>query len=269
MTSSPTKGMGRAADIDIVGLTKTFGTGDAAITAVECVDLHVTAGEFVAVVGASGCGKSTLMRIVAGFESATEGSVNVSGESVSKPGPERGVVFQDYGLFPWLTVEENISFGPRQRGIGLGEARDLTRLFMDAVGLGRFADRYPGELSGGMQQRVAIARVLANQPSVMLMDEPFGALDALTRSEMQAELSRIQSETGTTVVFITHSIEEAVFLSNRVIVMAGGAAHGNAGHIREIVAVDLPDTRNTTTPEFNQIERHIGGLIHLGNGQAA
>lgn len=269
MASSPTKGMGRAAGIDIVGLSKTFGSGDAAVIALEAVDLHIAAGEFVSVVGASGCGKSTLLRIVAGFEPASTGSVKVSDEPVSRPGPDRGVVFQDYGLFPWLSVEENIAFGPRQRGIGPTETRDLTRLFMETVGLGRFAARYPGELSGGMQQRVAIARVLANQPSVMLMDEPFGALDALTRSEMQDELSRIQKETGTTVVFITHSIEEAVFLSNRVVVMAGGPAHGTAGHIREIATIDLSAERDTTTPEFNEIERHIGGLIHRGNRQSA
>jgi NitT/TauT family transport system ATP-binding protein len=269
MVSHPTKGMGRSADIDVLGLSKTYGAGAGAVMALDSVDLHVDAGEFVAVVGASGCGKSTLMRIIAGFEPATSGTVTVSDEPITRPGPDRGVVFQDYGLFPWLTVRENIAYGPKQQRLGPTTVRDLSRLFMEAVGLSRFADRFPGELSGGMQQRVAIARVLANQPSVMLMDEPFGALDALTRSEMQTELSRIQKETGTTVVFITHSIEEAVFLSKRVVVMAGGASHGNAGHVREIVPIDLPDVRDTTTPEFNEYERHIGGLIHLGNDALA
>ncbi|WP_052665383.1 ATP-binding cassette domain-containing protein [Nitriliruptor alkaliphilus] len=257
--------MGRSATIDIAGLSKTYGTGPSAVTALGAIDLHVAAGEFVAVVGASGCGKSTLMRIIAGFEAPSGGTVEVNDVPVTAPGPDRGVVFQDYGLFPWLSVEENIAYGPKQQRLGRTTVRDRTRLFMEAVGLSRSADRFPGELSGGMQQRVAIARVLANEPSVMLMDEPFGALDALTRSEMQAELSRIQEETGTTVVFITHSIEEAVFLSDRVVVMAGGASHGNAGHIREIVPIDLPGRRDTTSPAFNEFERHIGGLIHLGN----
>lgn len=257
------------ADIQLAGLGKSYGDGSDAVVAMAGVDLEIAAGEFIAVVGASGCGKSTLLRILAGFETATAGTVTVAGEPVTGPSPERGVVFQDYGLFPWLTVAENIAFGPRQKRFPREVVAERTEQFMATVGLTRFAASHPGQLSGGMQQRVAIARVLANHPSVLLMDEPFGALDALTRSDMQRELARIHAETGTTVLFVTHSIEEAVFLADRVVVMAGGASHGVPGHVREVVAIELDRERDPTSPEFNAHERHISGLVHAGLAPAA
>ena len=251
------------ADISTRSLGKRDGSDDDAVVAMADVTLEIGAGEFVAVVGASGCGKSTLLRILAGFEAATSGSVTVAGEPVTGPGPDRGVVFQDYGLFPWLSVAENIGYGPRRKRYPGAVVRERTETLMAAVGLTRFARSYPGQLSGGMQQRVAIARVLANSPAVMLMDEPFGALDALTRADMQAELSRIHRRTGTTVVFVTHSIEEAVFLADRVVVMTGGASHGVPGHVREVVPVPLGADRDPTSPAFNELKRHISGLVHV------
>jgi ABC-type nitrate/sulfonate/bicarbonate transport system ATPase subunit len=250
------------AEVDISGLSKRYGPEGAGVQAVADVDLHIASGEFVAIVGASGCGKSTVLRILAGFEPATGGTVIVGGAPITAPGPERGVVFQDYGLFPWLTVHENVAYGPRRRRVPRARVRELTERFIRTVGLTRFADKYPGQLSGGMQQRVAIARVLANEPSVLLMDEPFGALDALTRSDLQAELKRIHVETKTTVVFVTHSIEEAVFLADRVVVMTGGASHGVPGHISRVVDIDLPVERDITSPDFNEYKREISDLVH-------
>jgi NitT/TauT family transport system ATP-binding protein len=249
---------GRTADVRIAGLTKTYA---GAVTAMADVDLTIASGEFVAVVGASGCGKSTLLRILAGFERPSAGVVEVGGTPVTGPGPDRGVVFQDYGLFPWLSVRENVAYGPARKKLPKAEVAAVTDRFIAAVGLTRFAGKYPSQLSGGMQQRVAIARVLANDPSLLLMDEPFGALDALTRSDLQAELKRIHVETRTTVVFVTHSIEEAVFLADRVVVMTGGASHGVPGHISRIVPVDLAD-RDVTAPAFNAVKREIAELVH-------
>ena len=252
---------GRRADVRLERLAKTYDTPSGEVLAMADVDLHIASGEFVAVVGASGCGKSTLLRILAGFERASDGVVEVGGVAVTAPAPDRGVVFQDYGLFPWLTVRENVQYGPRRKRLPKDEAVRTADRFIAAVGLTRFADKYPAELSGGMQQRVAIARVLANDPALLLMDEPFGALDALTRSDLQAELRRIHAGTHTTVVFVTHSIEEAVYLADRVVVMTGGASHGVPGHIRRVVSVRLAD-RDVTTPEFNAIKRGIAELVH-------
>ncbi|UGT56580.1 ABC transporter ATP-binding protein [Nocardia asteroides] len=253
----------RPARIAVAGLGKRY--PGAPGFAVGGVDLDIAAGEFVCVVGASGCGKSTLLRILAGFEETSTGTVTVGDEPISGPGPERGVVFQDYGLFPWLTVAENIAYGPKQARMTRPDIREITDRWLDTVGLTRVRASFPHQLSGGMQQRVAIARVLANSPAVLLMDEPFGALDALTRTDMQAELKRIHRETAVTVVFVTHGIDEAVYLADRVVVMAGGAAHGTAGHVREIVEIDLPAERDTTTPEFNAYKRRIDALVHQGN----
>ena len=258
-TTLPAQTAIRAGGISVSALSKRYGT---AMTAMADVSLEVDSGEFVAVVGASGCGKSTLLRIIAGFEQPTNGTVAVDGDTVTKPGPSRGVVFQDYGLFPWLTVRENVMCGPRQRKASRPTASVISDRFIDAVGLTRMAGKYPHELSGGMQQRVAIARVLANEPSVLLMDEPFGALDALTRSSLQIELSRIHKTTGTTVVFVTHSIEEAVFLADRVVVMTGGASHGVPGHVKEIVTIDPALERDVNSPEFNLVKRRISDLVH-------
>ena len=253
------------ADITVTDVAKHYGTAERSVVAMSDVTLHVESGEFVAVVGASGCGKSTLLRILAGFEKATTGTVKVGGVEVTAPSSDRGVVFQDYGLFPWLTTRENVMFGPKQRGLGRKAAGEIADRFIETVGLTKVASKFPGELSGGMQQRVAIARVLANDPALLLMDEPFGALDALTRSDLQIELRRIHRETRTTVLFVTHSIEEAVFLADRVVVMTGGASHGTPGHIRSIITVELPEERDVTSAEFNEVKRSISELVHEGS----
>jgi NitT/TauT family transport system ATP-binding protein len=255
-----TTSTGTAAGAVVVdALAKSYGGPTAAM---QDVTLDIAPGESVAIVGASGCGKSTLLRMVAGFERPTAGRVLVDGVPVTGPGPDRGVVFQDYGLFPWLTVRENIAYGLRQAGASRREAKERAAEHADLVGLSRFTEAYPHQLSGGMQQRVGIARVLALHPSVLLMDEPLGALDALTRRQMQDELAAIRRRVGTTIILVTHSIEEAVYLADRVVVMAGGASHGVPGHVREVVPVDLGEQRDTTAPAFHALERRLETLVH-------
>ncbi|CAA0134979.1 Bicarbonate transport ATP-binding protein CmpD [Mycolicibacterium vanbaalenii] len=258
MTTSATA---LGAPITIAGLTKTFPSEAGPVTALAGLDLDIAAGEFIAVVGASGCGKSTLLRMLAGFELPTSGILEVGGNTVTAPGPDRGVVFQDYGLFPWLTVLENVAYGPRQNGSSRKDAAERAERFIELVGLTRVSQRFPSQLSGGMQQRVAIARVLCNEPALMLMDEPFGALDALTRGSMQRELERIHHEMGTTTVFVTHSVEEAVYLADRVIVMAGGISHGTPGHIEAVVPIELDRSRDVNAAQFTDYRRRISGLI--------
>lgn len=254
------------ATIHIDDLSKDYSTPRGTVHAMGTVNLTIHAGEFICVVGTSGCGKSTLLRMIAGFEQPTTGNIKVDTLEVEGPGPERGVVFQDYGLFPWLTVEENVAWGPHQQHLGKSIVKARCEKYINAVGLERFANRYPNELSGGMQQRVSIARVLANEPSVMLMDEPFGALDAMTRSSMQEELVRLHHEIGITVLFVTHSIEEAVKLADRVVVMTGGAAKGIPGHVRGIVDIDLPAERDVTGERFNALKRQISQMVNAEEG---
>jgi NitT/TauT family transport system ATP-binding protein len=255
---------GRAAPaVSLAGVVKVYRGADGSETrALEGVDLTIAEREFVCVLGGSGCGKSTMLRIVAGFETATAGEVSVRGVPVRGPGPDRGVVFQDYGLFPWLSVADNIAFGLRRRKLPSAQVKAAVARFTALVGLERFADRFPDQLSGGMQQRVAIARVLANDPAVLLMDEPFGALDSLTREAMQHELQVIADELGTTVVFVTHSVEEAVYLADRVVVMGGGPSSGTPGHVERIVPVPLTHPRDVTSPEFNAVKRELRAVIH-------
>jgi NitT/TauT family transport system ATP-binding protein/sulfonate transport system ATP-binding protein len=236
----------------IRGVTKRFAIGDDEVEALAPVDLAIPGGEFVCVIGASGCGKSTLLRIIAGFEEPTTGGVAIDGKPVTGPGSDRGMVFQDYALFPWMTVRQNISFGPRQRHLPRAEIDKTTDEFVKMVGLERFADRYPNQLSGGMKQRVAIARVLANNANILLMDEPFGALDALTREQLQNELLQIWKRTGVTTIFVTHSVEEAVLLADRVLVMSAGP-----GRIDSDVWIDLPRPRDVSSPEFNALRRDV------------
>src|SRR5688572_4779497 len=197
-----------------------FTTRAGRVRAVEQLDFDVPSGEFVAVLGPSGCGKSTLLNVVAGFLPATRGHAFLDGQTIARPGADRGVVFQQPTLFPWKTVRQNVALGPRMAGLGAHEVERVTRHFLELVGLGPFADHYPDALSGGMQQRVGIARALANNPSVLLMDEPFGALDAQTRELMQENLLRIWEQNRTTLMFVTHDIEEAVFLADRVVLMS-------------------------------------------------
>ena len=238
--------------LNIRGVTKRFAVGDDEIEALAPVDLSIPQGEFVCLIGASGCGKSTLLRIIAGFEEPTTGEILVHGKAITGPGSDRGMVFQDYALFPWMTVRQNISFGPRQRQLPRAEIQNTTDEFLKLVGLERFADRYPSQLSGGMKQRVAIARVLANNANILLMDEPFGALDALTREQLQRELQQIWSRTGVTAIFVTHSVEEAVLLADRVLVMSAGP-----GRIESDFIIDLPRPRDVSSPEFNTLRRDV------------
>ena len=238
--------------LQVRGLHKRFSVGERTVEALRDVNLTVNKGEFVCLIGASGCGKSTLLRIIAGFETPTEGAVEMYGTPITAPGPERGMVFQDFALFPWLTVKQNIGFGPRQRGLPADKLDALSLRFTEMVGLTRFADYYPGQISGGMKQRVAIARVLANDCEVLLMDEPFGALDALTREKLQQELLEIWARTRLTVIFVTHSVEEAVVLSDRVVVMSAGP-----GRIDADVTVPLARPRDVSAVDFNQVRRDI------------
>ena len=231
----------------------TFGRGAESHQAVSETSLEIAPGEFVCLLGPSGCGKSTLLNCVAGYVRPSQGRVTLDGAAVTRPGPDRGMVFQQYSLFPWKTVFDNVAFGPRRAGKGDAEATSIARTLLEMVGLSRFAKRYPGELSGGMQQRVGIARALANYPAVLLMDEPFGALDSQTRAMMQENLLRIWDEFGITVLFVTHDIDEALFLADRVLVMSA-----SPGRIIADLAVPLarPRTRAIATEEvFIRLKR--------------
>ena len=250
--------------LELNGLTKQFEFNGDRIDALRDAHLSINKGEFVCLIGASGCGKSTLLRIVAGFESATRGSARMWGKPIAGPAPDRGMVFQDYGLFPWLTVRRNIAFGPTSRGRPASEIKETVDRFIELVGLQRFADAYPHQLSGGMKQRVAIARVLANDAEIVLMDEPFGALDAMTRERLQDELLDIWKRTGLTVLFVTHSIEEAIFLADRVVVMSPGP-----GRIESQMRITLPRPRDVVAPDFNDIRRELSLRLHSHHGRKA
>ena len=228
---------------------KTFQIGEEKVDALHHVDLVIDKGEFVCLIGASGCGKSTLLRIIAGFETPSYGDVRVYDAPITGPGSDRGMVFQDYALFPWMTVRQNIAFGPKQRGV---ESKSETDKYLEMVGLTKFADRYPYQLSGGMKQRVAIARVLANEANILLMDEPFGALDALTREQLQDELLEIWARTHVTIIFVTHSVEEATLLADRVVVMTAGP-----GRIESDNRVSLSRPRDVSAPDFNGVRRTL------------
>jgi len=207
-------------DVELRNVSHTYGRGRRALEALAPLDLTIDHGQFVCIVGPSGCGKTTLMQMVAGFLEPTTGEVLVGGEQVHGPSPDRGVVFQQPNLYPWLSVQGNVEFGPRMRGIRKAERRTIAQDQLELVGLGDVGELKPYELSGGMQQRCQIARVLANDPQVLLMDEPFGALDAITRERLQLELLRIRAATDKTVLFITHGVEEAAFLADRVVVLS-------------------------------------------------
>jgi taurine transport system ATP-binding protein len=202
------------------GVSQSYAGRQATVQALNGIDLEIEAGEFVTIVGPSGCGKTTLLGLLAGFLQPTSGEVLVGGKPVLAPSPQRGVVFQQPNLYPWMSVRENVAFGPRLRGVRRAERRSIAERQLQLVGLSEFADAPPYELSGGMQQRCQIARVLANDPAIMLLDEPFGALDALTRERLQDELHRIWRGSGKTALFITHSVEEAIYLGTRVLVMS-------------------------------------------------
>src|SRR5258707_2358892 len=243
---------GKRPHVAIRGVTKRFAVGDDEVEALARIDVTIQQGQLVCLIGASGCGKSTMLRIIAGFEEPTTGDVLVDAKPIGAPGSDRGMVFQDYALFPWMTVRQNIGFGPRQRQLPRKEVEDIADEFVKLVGLERAANRYPSQLSGGMKQRVAIARVLANNANILLMDEPFGALDALTREQLQRELLQIWTRTRVTIVFVTHSVEEAALLADRVLVMGAGP-----GRIESDIKLDLPRPRDVSSPEFNAVRREL------------
>lgn len=264
---SPTKDTGKGKGrIDVNDVVIRFGKGADTHLAVDKTEVTIEAGEFVCILGPSGCGKSTLLNAIAGYVKPSEGAVTVDGDTVQKPGPDRGMVFQQYSLLPWKTVYENVAFGPKMAGHSRTESGSIANTFLELVGLKKFGDRYPAELSGGMQQRVGIARALANYPSVLLMDEPFGALDAQTRLMMQESLLEIWRKFGTTVVFVTHDVDEAVFLADRVLIMSAAP-----GRIIEDVRIDLPRPRSTdmaSTPEYVKARQFCLDIIKAESRKA-
>ena len=249
--------MGR---ISITSVTKRFESGDSVVTALDDVNLAVQDREIVTLVGASGCGKSTLLNLIAGFEIPTVGQVLVDGQSIKGPGPDRGVVFQETALFPWLSVEDNVAFGLSLRANqGKADRRQVVERMLQRTGLSPFRERHPAELSGGMRQRAAIASVLAINPSTLLMDEPFGALDSLTRSIMQDFLLEIWEEQRKTVVLVTHDIDEAIYLADKTVVMT---AH--PGRICEVIDVNLPRPRRyamRSEAPFIALRDHVTAIV--------
>jgi len=233
--------------------------GGGTFTALGNVSTEVGHEEFVCLVGPSGCGKTTLLNLIAGFVEQTAGQVLVDGQPITGASSDRGVVFQDYALFPWLTIRKNVQFGPRVRNVPLPEREAQADKYLEMVGLSEFAGRYPHQLSGGMKQRVAIARALVNRPSMLLMDEPFGALDAITRETMQDEFLRLAKLEPKLIVFVTHSVLEAVFLADRVIVMAA-----RPGRIIADMRIPLPHPRERTAPEVVSYVRQIRDLLDPG-----
>ena len=244
------------AQIVIQDVNKIFKSSDREVMALKDINLDIPEGQFVCLLGPSGCGKSTLLNAVAGFSLPSSGSVTTSLGKVTGPGPERGMVFQEYALFPWMTVAQNIAFGLEIKGQSKAEIEACVADLLKKLGLTEFRDRFPKDLSGGMRQRVAIARVLALDSPILLMDEPFGALDALTRRNLQDELLRIWSELGKTVLFVTHSIEEAIYLADRIVVMTY-----RPGTIKRDMLVELPRLRDPASPEFNAMKRELGQLV--------
>ncbi|OLT45318.1 hypothetical protein BJF85_02555 [Saccharomonospora sp. CUA-673] len=235
---------------------KEFRTSQGPFVALDGLDLDIAADEFITVLGPSGCGKSTLLNMVAGFDHPTRGTLTVDGAPVTGPSPDKGVVFQDFALFPWLSVYKNIAYGLREARVGAAETRRIVDEMLELVGLTTVAGHYPHQLSGGMKQRVSIARVLAIDPKILLMDEPFGALDELRRMQLQDELLRIWQLRRKTAVFITHSIDEAIVLGDRVVVMSAGP-----GRVASVVDVDLERPRDRTSDEFNAVRRTVSDVL--------
>jgi NitT/TauT family transport system ATP-binding protein len=238
--------------LEIKGLTKSFSVKGKTFEALHDVNLSVGDKEFMCLLGPSGCGKTTLLRIMAGLERPTSGAVLLDGEPIEGPGPQRGMVFQEYSLFPWRTILDNVAFGLELKGVSKDERNGKARKYLKAVGLEEFENSYPHELSGGMKQRVAIVRALVNNPKALFMDEPFGALDAQTRNVMQAELLRIWQEQQKTVVFVTHSVDEAIYLADRVVIMSA-----RPGQICEILDIEVPRPRVRTSSEVNRYRQRI------------
>ena len=250
----------RPVTLQVKNLQKEFDSPQGKVIALKDINFETYKREFVCVIGPSGCGKSTLIRILAGLETPSSGEVMLDGKAVHGPGPDRGMVFQGYTLFPWLTIKKNVMFGLEMEGHGKAYSEEQALQWIDLVGLSKFVNAYPHQLSGGMKQRVAIARALANQPRILLMDEPFGALDAQTRAKMQNYLQEIWKNIDVTILFITHDLDEAVYLADRVLVLK---AH--PGEVQELIEVPVPQPRSPDqllSPEFLATKRRLEDLIH-------
>ena len=245
-----------ATHIDVKGVNKVFKTDSREVIALKDINLQIPQGQFVCLLGPSGCGKSTLLNAIAGFSLPSSGEITADGQLITGPGPDRGMVFQEYALFPWMTVEKNIAFGLEIKGMAKAEIDARVSQLLAMLSLSDFRHRFPKDLSGGMRQRVAIARVLALDSPIMLMDEPFGALDALTRRNLQDELLRIWSELKKTIIFVTHSIEEAIYMADRIIVMTY-----RPGTVKRDMMIDLPRLRDPSSSEFNALKRELGMLV--------
>ncbi len=257
----------RAVKLLVTGLGRIYGEGASAVTALKDVNLEVRESEFVMIVGPSGCGKTTLINIIGGLDTQTSGQVLLDGKPVSGPGADRGMVFQGYSLFPWLSVQKNVEFGLKMKKVSASEREERARRYIELVGLNGFENALPKQLSGGMKQRVAIARTLANEPEVLLMDEPFGALDAQTRVVMQELLADIRRRTNTTILFITHDIDEAVLLGDRVYVMSR-----RPGTVRDVLTVEIPGERSHNSlvlPEFLETKKKIMDMLWQESNDAA
>ena len=242
--------------LHIEGVSKVFGSDVSEVVAIKDINLSITAGEFVCLLGPSGCGKSTLLNAIAGFSLPTCGRIVANGAEVCVPGPDRAMVFQEYALFPWMTVAANISFGLEIKKMPKAAIIEIVEILLDKLQLREFSNRFPKDLSGGMRQRVAIARALALDSPILLMDEPFGALDALTRRSLQEELLRIWMEFKKTIVFVTHSIEESIYLADRIAVMTY-----RPGTIKEIVPIDLPRPRDVVSTPFITIQKQLSQMV--------
>lgn len=259
--------MNRESILQVRNLTKIFEGQNGSVTALDHVSFEVAKSEFVMIVGPSGCGKTTLINIIGGLEKGTSGEVLLDGMVISGPGADRGMVFQNYSLFPWLSVQKNVEFGLRMKKVPAKERAEQAARYIELVGLKGFEDALPKQLSGGMKQRVAIARTLANEPEILLMDEPFGALDAQTRVVMQELLSDISRHTGTTILFITHDIDEAVLLGERIYVMSR-----RPGTVREMIRVELPPERShhmLVDPRFLATKERIMDMLWKESRDAA
>lgn len=241
-------------------LTQKFKHGKNERTVLNAIDLKIHKREFICVIGPSGCGKSTFSRVVAGLDSYSSGEILVDGIAITGPSPERGMVFQGYTLFPWKTVKENVMFGPKMKGQSNSSAEAQAREWINIIGLEKYENQYPHQLSGGMKQRVAIARALVNEPKILLMDEPFGALDPYTRQKMQRHLMDLWQNIDITIIFVTHDMDEAILLADRIV-----ALKANPGEIKEIIEVDLPRPRDPDvmlTPEFKKLRQRVDALVH-------
>lgn len=263
-TSTVNKSILSASILSIKGVSKSFPATNAqsqSVLALTATDLEAQENDFITILGPSGCGKSTLLRCVAGLETPTSGEMLLDGVPITRAGADRGMVFQSYTLFPWLTVLENVCFGLREKGLPLNQQHDIAKDFLQKVGLSKFLNHYPKQLSGGMQQRTALARALANNPRILLMDEPFGALDHQTRELMQELLQEIWEQQKKTVLFVTHDIDEAIFMGTRVMVMSA-----RPGRIKCDIAVDLPHPRHysmKTAPAFSALKAQLTEEIRI------